>query len=551
MPDITLPPVLIDSSPQESSQQSSPRPYFQGPFKTATGLYSVLWTSVGPPRTFNVFRSTDGGLTWAQQDTANSPLYDQSLGLCSMQAKLVGTNIVIMYNPTASQAPAVVRTILFNTTNQRFVTGTAPDFSDTAPGLLQFDFTVRNNGDVLLAYQRVNAPNVLDTDMGFVLLSGGAWGAYQVVAAGNDGTHIGYAVPALVTDPATNIVHFFYRQEVGSPPVEDNTWYAQVSPGNVISGQQEISTDGISTRLNYGQPILWNGSAVLPVYNTIGGGVNFTAFVLVGTPLSTPTFTRTDLDAGGTQIFDTAGCQAFVDTNGTLWVAWIYWPDSTAIQIKRVTNQGSGFGSTEILYDAIANPPNSLPAAQQGIFALTAAAIGSFGVVITVNDAADFVVLSYFLHGGVSSMGKQIIFKGVRRIKGTPDRCADGAPKTFTYVRSVALTLNQTTTLAIPINDYPFELYQLILLAENGGVISGITSPIAALWVYDRNKVQISNIPVLDVFLDGGPNGLYREGALSPPLCYPKDSSLKIDVTGLVTGQNLIIHAVGRRIYPC
>lgn len=148
-------------------------------------------------------------------------------------------------------------------------------------------------------------------------------------------------------------------------------------------------------------------------------------------------------------------------------------------------------------------------------------------------------------------MGKQIIFKGVRRIKGTPDLCADGAPKTFTYVRSVALTLNQTTTLAIPINDYPFELYQLILLAENGGVVSGITSPIAALWVYDRNKVQISNIPVLDVFLDGGPNGLYREGALSPPLCYPKDSSLQIDVTGLVTGQNLIIHAVGRRIYPC
>ena len=78
------------------------------------------------------------------------------------------------------------------------------------------------------------------------------------------------------------------------------------------------------------------------------------------------------------------------------------------------------------------------------------------------------------------------------------------------------------------------------------------STPVSKLWLYDRNKVQVSNAPILDVFMDGGPQGLYSDGALVPPLWYPKDSSIQIDVFSETTdGFQLLIYLVGKRWYPC
>jgi hypothetical protein len=86
---------------------------------------------------------------------------------------------------------------------------------------------------------------------------------------------------------------------------------------------------------------------------------------------------------------------------------------------------------------------------------------------------------------------------------------------------------------------------------SGGGLVP--VDPISALWLYDSNKIQVSNAPVMDIYMDGGPGGVYKNGAIVPPLWYPKDSQIQIDVySELPSGSaELTILLVGKKYYPC
>lgn len=75
----------------------------------------------------------------------------------------------------------------------------------------------------------------------------------------------------------------------------------------------------------------------------------------------------------------------------------------------------------------------------------------------------------------------------------------------------------------------------------------------ASLWLYDSNKVQVANKPVLDIFMDGSPVGTYGDGAIVTPLWYPKDSGIQIDVySNLAAGAgSVLIYLIGKRYFPC
>jgi hypothetical protein len=99
----------------------------------------------------------------------------------------------------------------------------------------------------------------------------------------------------------------------------------------------------------------------------------------------------------------------------------------------------------------------------------------------------------------------------------------------------------------------------------NGGFLQGGTgggggagffalqNPISKLWIYDSNKVQISSAPMLDIFCDGGPGGVYQNGAIVPPLWYPQNSQIQIDVYSATStpGQSILIYCVGKEFFPC
>jgi hypothetical protein len=83
--------------------------------------------------------------------------------------------------------------------------------------------------------------------------------------------------------------------------------------------------------------------------------------------------------------------------------------------------------------------------------------------------------------------------------------------------------------------------------------LSSLATPVSSLWIYDRNRVQISNMPVLDLFCDGGPYGVYRNGAIVTPLWYPQNSQIQIDFySQLLTGSaQVVVYLVGKKYYPC
>jgi hypothetical protein len=86
--------------------------------------------------------------------------------------------------------------------------------------------------------------------------------------------------------------------------------------------------------------------------------------------------------------------------------------------------------------------------------------------------------------------------------------------------------------------------------------LSIITDPVCSMSVYDSNKVKISNIPVLDIFYQGAPKSPYENGALVPPLWYPKDTVLMVDFFSQVTNpallpMEIVVYLVGKQYIPC
>lgn len=406
MPDITLPPVLIDTSVQESAQISTefPNPYNQGPFKVGLNLYCVLQAQVGAPRTVNVFKSTDDGLTWTQMDAGNSPSFTDST--CRVQARLNpnGTTITIAYNPASTTGPTTLSWRAFNCLTDTFdVAGTIPNYTNNdirkGTGLFSFDFTVRVSGDIVLVFGQVIPPNTLQVSMGYVIFSGAAWGLFVTIAAGNDGTQSGWQIPAVVLDEVTAIIHIFL-QFIHIPAGRTDDYYISLSGTNVASVAIALSARAVTSRISYGSPVVSQSqdSVTLPVYSHIGS--TFVFGVYTGTPLSAPVFGAfTQLDTGALALpgdFEN-GHAMIVDDD--IWAVWIFWPDVATIQLKRAINTAGVWAASDIFYDLIANPPNAN--LDQLILGGNCAKIGSVGAIITVNDAADATQVAYFLRQAV------------------------------------------------------------------------------------------------------------------------------------------------------
>ena len=83
--------------------------------------------------------------------------------------------------------------------------------------------------------------------------------------------------------------------------------------------------------------------------------------------------------------------------------------------------------------------------------------------------------------------------------------------------------------------------------------LAALITPVSRMWLYDQNKITVSDQPVLDLFMDGGPNGVYKNGAVVTPLWYRKDSQIQIDFySQIATGSaDVTVYLVGKKFYPC
>ena len=214
---------------------------------------------------------------------------------------------------------------------------------------------------------------------------------------------------------------------------------------------------------------------------------------------------------------------------------------------------------------------------QQELIGFNSAAGSNFGISVVFDGTNAIVGATAQPQGIISVVGaaytylaasvykSYLAFQGVRRMRHLrPDPPEyKYNPKYFVYVGQVTITElgNTSTPPALvsfyqKINDYDFDLYELRL------AYTGALGPLAgnqfftALWLYDMNKQQCSNLPVPDQYYNGAPNSKYQNGAIVPPLYYQKESQIRIDVLSLIAQPNILpvtltIHMVGRQRYPC
>jgi hypothetical protein len=155
----------------------------------------------------------------------------------------------------------------------------------------------------------------------------------------------------------------------------------------------------------------------------------------------------------------------------------------------------------------------------------------------------------------------QIAFQGSRRLPGSNPLIGYKAdPKTFTYIVTASLTTLASANVPVitytPIDNYDFLLYQVIILKTNSGSGPPPGDGDCMLWMYDQNQTQISNLPILDSFYNGGPGSTYENGAVVPPLMYRRNTVLEIDFYSLQTNPAVLpveitVYLVGRKLYPC
>jgi hypothetical protein len=207
--------------------------------------------------------------------------------------------------------------------------------------------------------------------------------------------------------------------------------------------------------------------------------------------------------------------------------------------------------------------------------------VDQFGTAVSLFTGSSWIVVgashngtagaAYFYSGpSVSSnvFTDQLAFMGVRRIKG-PDPLRSSfkfKPRTYTYDTSIVLTspgvdimgnAAPAQTLIVPVLDYDFELYELRLRYRSAaGVFQDPTKPFSKLWIYDPVSQQISNLPILDLYVNGLPLGKYLNGAMVPVLLYPNQSQIKIDFFSVVSNAGLLpmtcfVDLVGVQRIPC
>ncbi len=179
-------------------------------------------------------------------------------------------------------------------------------------------------------------------------------------------------------------------------------------------------------------------------------------------------------------------------------------------------------------------------------------------MIVPELDYPETGLIRFDLYGINLSTGPQIAFQGARRIRGQANPPGEINPKTFTYQMAVDFTSTSHVTSRVLVTDYPFVLEQLMIFQSFTAFppvnITDVT-PVCSLQIYDQNRVKISNIPILDIFLDGSPGGVFQNGGLVTPLYYRKDSQIQIDFTNLNTIfpalQGVIVYLIGKQIYPC
>lgn len=351
---VVLPPVNADPTgftrgPIDQAANGSigsPFLYTKGSaqyFVGDTGIDSIA----GPDG--RIFKSTDGGLTWARQDQAGEPndsgftfLYDASF--------FDGSRYIYIYYRDTSLGTKHPGLVIFDTNTDTYGTPIV-DFAQ---------FSVGSDPAWVVLTQASTATFVFFMDnpgvngLSYLKESSGAWDASAVVVIGPIGSTSWLITGAI--DGSDNF-HLFYADLAlfaGTYDVKYIPVSAAGTPGAAVSLKTVTSSDPF----NSGVARIWNNSIVLPYIDP--PAPNIAPKVLIGTPVSAPVWTTEDVDAGTVAPQFTGSFPILsVGLDGNLNYDWIVWDQggNTVEEIWRNTRTVSGWGTPVLVYDKLTNQP--------------------------------------------------------------------------------------------------------------------------------------------------------------------------------------------------
>jgi len=412
MPDITLAPALIDTTAQESLFQSFGEAVEVGPFLLGGAIYEVLQSQTPTNAVLvQVFKTVIVGTvaTSTNMDAAHAPVLDFTTGPCRYKPHVFGGKIHIAYQSnTKSQT---VSFTVFNPTTGLFEASPFPAILDsgfphppaTTPQGNVSDFGVRSDGSAIWVGFKWNAA-ITTFQLGFQTCpAAGAWSAFTVLeseGAGFPPTQPAFGPISAGVDVA-DTTHIAYMNS--STGLNGGMKYLNITIGGAVSAPAQIIPLVGNNQPRPGVPKFLGANILIPVTQTVGGGTGSKITMMVGTPLAAPVWTETDLETTGAGVF-LAGQQAIaVLIDGTTATAvWIHNPDSTSIQLNRSVFLNPAWDVPGVFYDLIANPPNSIPIADQFIASLSVGKIGSQGAVIVTGDPSDTGAVAYLLFQGAA-----------------------------------------------------------------------------------------------------------------------------------------------------
>lgn len=346
---------LVEGFPPEIGKEAT-QESFNGPFEGSSPdeLYAILLIDVSGPGgvTLGAFKSTDRGVTWAQQDSSNSPVQDRSGQEFIYDPVQIGDIIYVSKVSAAGNIIIERFSITSNTWLATSAVGPVPSISSRSVR------TVVQGTDIWAFFEQ-NGPR------------GIYYQIYSTVSDSWSGANINIAAPGFTTcplvtvckDPASGRMHVWFRPRNGAGT--EQLWYVSLTLLGVASTPVVLSTVARSYATKTGNATTWGGLPVLADFFYVSGSI-VKAGVWVG-DAADPTafiFTRVNNLSFGPNESDEDLTFVLIDPDGNLVLMWISVdtsvgdPADIIDRIYTATNDGGGWADPVIWYDIVADPPS-------------------------------------------------------------------------------------------------------------------------------------------------------------------------------------------------
>ena len=257
-----------------------------GPYEYGTDLYVLVPTGTSPQKA-NMYRSTDGGLTWAIADSTNSPTlavaaFSGFNGVVDVDQS--GTLLTMLCSLSGAGGAACIIAFDCSTNLWQAATTTAGPDVMTPPSLTNTNQVLRlasrSNGDLVALYRGGSVAGGVTT--AYAIYSGGVWGAPVTVAGG---AGVPRPLMGACVDSNGRVYIFYIVGPVGSTVQFQTILQRSLPIGGSLSAESTVIDDMENAQQELGLPVAWSPNGVESVGVLYARGVFFTDPVPPAPPL--------------------------------------------------------------------------------------------------------------------------------------------------------------------------------------------------------------------------------------------------------------------------